>query len=190
MIGFGTGLVCVYLATRRNVWNYPIGLANNLVFLVLFAGAGLYAAAGLQVVYGALAIHGWIRWTRREENDAGYIARTRRSHIPLLVGAGVVMAVLIAWVLLNFTDSTVVWADAGTTSASLVAQYLLNRKRIESWFVWIAVDVVFAVLAAVSGLWLIAALYVIFIGLCVHGYGQWRSVEVEAERSEVVAVHA
>lgn len=188
VVGFGTGLVCVYLATRRNVWNYPIGLANNIVFLVLFTSVGLYASAGLQVVYGALAIHGWVRWTRRSESDSSYIARTARSQVPWLIGVAVALAAVVAWVLFTFTDSSVAWADAGTTSASLVAQYLLNRKRIENWFVWIGVDIVFAVLAAMSGLWLIAVLYVLFVGLCVHGYRAWSVVERAAkERTQVHA---
>lgn len=177
LLGFGTGLACVYLAARRNTWNYPIGLANNVVFLVLFLGAGLYATAGLQVVYAALAIHGWLRWTTQVEKENDYIARTRRAQVPALAAAFLIMAGILVWVLLTFTDSTVALADASTTSASLVAQYLLNRKRIENWLVWMGVDVVFAVLALASGLWITAVLYVIFFVLCVYGYRSWREVE-------------
>jgi nicotinamide mononucleotide transporter len=177
ILGFGTGLACVYLAVRRNTWNYPIGLANNVVFLVLFLGAGLYATAGLQVVYAALAIHGWIRWTIRVEKQNDYIARTDRTQVAALMGAFVIIAAVLVWVLLTFTDSTVAVFDASTTSASLVAQYLLNRKRIENWFVWMAVDVVFAGLALASGLWITAILYVIFFVLCVYGYRSWLAVE-------------
>ncbi|WP_457831254.1 nicotinamide mononucleotide transporter, partial [Staphylococcus aureus] len=63
-LGFATGAACVLLDARRNVWTYPIGIANNFVFLVVFVPAGLYASAGLQLVYLALGVHGWIRWTR------------------------------------------------------------------------------------------------------------------------------
>ncbi len=190
LVGFGTGLVCVALAARRNVWNYPIGLANNVAFFVLFLGAGLYASAGLQVVYGALAVHGWFRWVTRVEKDREYIARTPRRHVPALVAAFVVLAAAIAWVLLTYTDSTVAGWDASTTAASLVAQYLLNRKRIENWWVWMGVDVVFAVLAAASGLWITASLYVIFFVLCVCGYRSWLAVEAAARRDVQVPANA
>ncbi len=183
LLGFGTGLACVYLAARRNIWNYPIGLANNVVFLVLFLGAGLYATAWLQVVYAVLAIHGWFRWTTRVEKENDYIARTRRGQIPALAAAFLIMAGILVWVLLTSTDSTVAFADASTTSASLVAQYLLNRKRIENWLVWMGVDVVFAILALASGLWITAVLYVIFFVLCVYGYRSWREVERAARES-------
>jgi nicotinamide mononucleotide transporter len=177
LVGFATGLACVFLAARRNIWNFPIGLANNVAFLALFASAGLYAAAGLQVVYGALAIHGWVRWGRRVEHDREYIARTPVTHVKWLALAFLAMGAAIAWVLMTFTDSSVAIADASTTSASLVAQYLLNRKRIESWFVWIAVDVAFVALAIASGLWITAGLYLVFIVLCVYGYRSWRAIE-------------
>lgn len=182
VLGFVTGLVCVALATRRNVWNYPVGLANNAVFLVLFVSTGLYATAGLQVVFGALAIHGWVRWVRGEEADADYVARTPRRQVPGLVLVGLALCGALAWILATFTDSTVALADAATTAGSLVAQYLLNRKRIETWFVWIAVDIGFIVLAAATGLWITAALYVVFTVLCVYGWRSWLAVERRAAR--------
>ncbi|QAY74929.1 nicotinamide riboside transporter PnuC [Agromyces protaetiae] len=179
VLGFATGAACVLLAARRNVWTYPLGIANNLVFIALFFGTGLYAAAGLQIVYLAFGVHGWWRWTRGEEHDRLFVARTPRRAVPWLVGAGVAGTALLWWVLATFTDSQVALADAATTSASLVAQYLLNRKRIENWLVWIGVDIVFVGLALWTGLWITAALYVLFIGLCVGGWRGWRKIERE-----------
>ncbi len=64
ILGFATGALCVLLVVRRNVWNFPVGIANNVVFIALFVGAGLYADAGLQVIYIVLAIIGWAWWLR------------------------------------------------------------------------------------------------------------------------------
>ncbi len=180
ILGFATGAACVLLAARRNVWTYPIGIANNLVFLVVFVPAGLYASAALQVVYLVLGVHGWLRWTRGVEHDREYVARTPRRAVPWLIVVGVAGTALLTWVLATFTDSQVALADAATTSASLVAQYMLNRKWIENWFVWIGVDVAFVALSIATGLWIIAALYALFILLCVSGLWSWRRVEHEA----------
>ncbi len=180
ILGFATGAACVLLAARRNVWTYPIGIANNLVFLVVFVPAGLYASAALQVVYLVLGVHGWLRWTRGVEHDREYVARTPRRAVPWLIVVGVVGTALLTWVLATFTDSQVALADAATTSASLVAQYMLNRKWIENWFVWIGVDVAFVALSIATGLWIIAALYALFILLCVSGLWSWRRVAHEA----------
>lgn len=180
ILGFATGAACVLLAARRNVWTYPIGIANNLVFLVVFVPAGLYAGAALQVVYLVLGVHGWLRWTRGVEHDREYVARTPRRAVPWLIVVGVAGTALLSWVLATFTDSQVALADAATTSASLVAQYMLNRKWIENWFVWIGVDVAFVALSIATGLWIIAALYALFILLCVSGLWSWRRVKHEA----------
>ncbi|WP_144832707.1 MULTISPECIES: nicotinamide riboside transporter PnuC [Microbacterium] len=180
ILGFATGAVCVVLAARRNVWTYPIGIANNVVFLAVFVPAGLYASAALQLVYLVLGVHGWIRWTRGVEHDRGYVARTPRRAVPWLIAVAIVGTAVLTWVLATFTDSQVAVADAATTSASLVAQYMLNRKWIENWGVWIAVDVAFVGLSIATGLWIIAALYALFIVLCIGGWRGWTRVMRES----------
>lgn len=187
VLGFVTGAICVLLAGLRNVWTYPIGIANNVVLFIVFIGAGVYAAAGLQIVYLVMGVHGWWRWTRGAEQSRTYIADAPRRAWPWLVLAGLAGTAVLVWVLLTFTDSELAWADAATTAASLVAQYMLNRKWIQNWFVWIGVDIVFVGLSIAAGLWVIAALYVLFIGLCVFGYTSWRRVAVD-ERSRVEAL--
>ena len=176
VLGFGTGAVCVVLAVLRNVWTYPIGLANNLVFLGLFAVNGLYATAGLQVVFGILAVHGWLRWTRGVEQDSGYIGSTPARAVLPLVLAGLVAAGVLAWVLTSFTDSTVAIPDAAATAGSLAAQYMLNRKWIQNWFVWLGVDIGYVWLYLVTGLTLTAVLYAGFAVLTITGYLSWRAV--------------
>ena len=190
VLGFATGAACVLLAGLRNVWTYPIGIANNVVLFLVFLGAGLYAAAGLQVVYLAFGVHGWWRWTRKIEQSPTYIARTPRAAWPLLAVAGLGGAAVLLWLLTSFTDSQVAVADALTTAVSLVAQYMLNRKWIENWFVWIGVDVVFVGLSIAAGLWIIAALYALFIGLCLFGYGSWRRVARDESIERASAVTA
>lgn len=176
VLGFTTGAICVVLAVRRNVWTYPIGLANNVIFLGLFLTNGLYATAGLQLVFGILAVHGWLHWTRGQEQDSTYIGSTPRSAVPLLVVASLVAAGLLAWVLTSLTDSTVAVPDATATAGSLAAQYMLNRKWIQNWFVWLAVDIGYVGLYLATGLFLTAALYSGFAALTIVGYLSWRSI--------------
>lgn len=180
VLGFATGALCVVLAGLRNVWTYPLGIANNLVFIALFGATGLYAAAVLQLVYLGFGVHGWVHWVRGIERERGYISRTPARQWPWLIGAGVVGTAAVWWVLTAFTDSQFALADAATTSASLVAQYLLNRKRIENWLVWIAVDIAFAALAFAAGLWITATLYLLFIGICAASWRAWRRAEGDA----------
>lgn len=181
ILGFGTGAACVVLAARRHLATFPVGIANNLVFVVLFTGSALYADAGLQIVYLALGVHGWLSWSRREPRQQ-FTRSTPASAVVPLAAAGLAGTALLTWVLAAYTDSTTELADAATTAGSLVAQYLLNRRWRETWAVWIAVDVGYVGLYAVKGLWITAALYLLFIGLCVAGWRAWR-----AEREPVRA---
>jgi nicotinamide mononucleotide transporter len=175
ILGFGTGAACVLLAARRNLWTFPVGIANNVVFLALFTGSALYADAGLQVVYLLLGVHGWLVWGTRPDGPV----RSGHPVLPL-VAAGVAGTAVLTWVLSAYTDSTTELADAATTAGSLVAQYLLNRRWQETWAVWIAVDVAYVGLYAAKGLWITALLYALFIALCLDGWRAWRREPVRA----------
>ena len=188
IFGFATGAACVLLAARRNILTFPLGIANNLVFIVLFTGAALYADAALQVVYIVLGVLGWVGWRRgRAADDRPATIRTPLRLIPWLAAAALVATAVLTAVLWAFTDSTTEVADAATTSVSLIAQYMLNRRFIESWFVWIAVDVAYIALYAVKGLWITAALYLLFIAMCVLGYVTWRRAPHETRDAAVTA---
>lgn len=173
--GFVTGALCVWLVVRQQVWNFPVGIANNVFFIVLFVQAGLYADAGLQVVYIGLGVLGWYWWLRGGPARGELaVRRTPRAAWPLLVVGCVAAAAVLTWVLTTWTDSTVAVADASTTAMSLTAQLMLNRKWIGSWGVWISVDVLYVGLYAYKGLYLTAVLYLLFIALCVQGWREWR----------------
>jgi nicotinamide mononucleotide transporter len=178
VLGFGTGLGCVLLAARRHLATFPLGIANNLVFVLLFTQNALYADAGLQVVYLVLGVQGWWLWHRHPAaDDRVAVSSVPRRAVPVLAAAAVLgTAVLTA--VLQRTDSTTELADAATTTVSLVAQVMMNRGWIQSWFVWIAVDVGLVGLFLTKGLLITAALYAVFVVVCVLGYRRWRRAPV------------
>ena len=174
LLGFVTGAVGVWLTVRANIWNFPVGLANNLFFLALFWAARLYADASLQIVYLAFGVFGWWEWlhggTRRSR-------RTMGNARPWVVWSLLLAVVPVTWaltvVLTRAADIAPFW-DALTTALSLAAQWLLNLKQFENWGFWIAADVVYIPLYFVKVLYLTAIVYVIFLGLCVTGVRAWR----------------
>jgi nicotinamide mononucleotide transporter len=183
-LGFVTGAACVYLVVKENVWNFPVGIANSAFFLALFGGARLYGDAALQVVYIALGFQGWYLWLRGGENRTAL--RVGRASRRLLVGtAAFVLAgtVAMTFALRAANDSAPV-LDAFTTVLSLAAQYLLNRKAVENWLLWIAADVVYVYLYFARGLQLTAVLYFVFLCLCVAGLRSWRRSLARRRREE------
>lgn len=155
--------------------NWPLGIANNLFFIVLFTQAGLYADAGLQIVFIALAVYGWWTWTHGggPGSDALPVRRTSRTEWTWLITAGVVGTLVLTLLLDRATDSTVPFWDALTTALSLTATYGQCRKRLESWWLWIAADVIYVPLYAYKELYLTSLLYIGFMTLCVLGLRRW-----------------
>jgi len=183
-LGFVTGALCVYLVVRENVWNFPVGIANSAFFLALFAGARLYGDAALQVIYIALGFQGWYLWLRGGENRTPL--RVERASVRRL--AGVAAFVVAGTVALTFfflyIDDSAPFLDALTTVLSLGAQYLLNRKAVENWLLWMTADVVYIYLYAARGLRLTAVLYFVFLCLCVAGLRGWlRTISVRGGKT-------
>lgn len=174
LLGFATGAVCVWLCVRASVWNFPVGIANNLFFLVLFWSARLYADASLQVVYLALAGYGWWQWLRGGERRSRRLMGRASPRTLLTLAALLVPATWALTALLARAHDIAPFWDAFTTALSLAAQWLLNAKQIENWHFWIAADVVYIPLYAVKALDLTAIVYALFLGMCLIGLRAWR----------------
>ena len=177
IFGFVTGVLNVWLLARQKIWNWPIGIANNLAYLLLFTTSGLYGDAGLQVVYIVLGVYGWSIWVRGKAGnpgDAGLsVTRTSSALWKQLALAILLAAVGLRWFLARFTDSTVPGWDGVTTALSLAATYGQCRKLLESWWIWILADLIYMPLYIYKGLWLTAGLYFVFLLLCVFGLRSW-----------------
>ncbi len=149
---FVTGAICVWLTVKENVWNFPISLANVIAFGVVFAKAHLYADAGLQAVYFVLTVIGWYLWLFGGEGRTElHIGRVGKRELLLVSLAGVAITVGLTIYLRRVDDAMPFW-DAFTTSISLCAQWLLNRKYLENWHFWIAVDVLYVPMYGYKGL--------------------------------------
>jgi nicotinamide mononucleotide transporter len=171
--GFVTGGVCVWLVVREHVWNWPVGLANNIFFFVIFLHSRLYADMSLQVVYLGLGIYGWLNWLFGGKGHTALpISRTVRSEWAALLAAVPVCTWGMREVLVQVNDAAPLW-DALTTVLSLAAQYLLCRKRFENWWFWIAADVIYIPLYFSRKLPLTAVLYGVFLAMCLVGVRQW-----------------
>jgi len=157
--GFVTGGICVWLVVREHMWNWPIGLANNVFFFALFFHGRLFADMGLQVVYFGLGVYGWLNWLYGGENHSVLkVSRTTRIEWLVLLGAIPLCTFGLREILIAVNGAAPFW-DALTTVLSLAAQYLLCRKRFENWFFWIAADVIYIPLYLSRHLPLTAVLY-------------------------------
>ena len=172
LAGFVTGIACVALAVMQRIETFPVGIANNVFFVVLFTDARLYADAALQVVYIALGVMGWWVWATRAREPADVQRASTQLLLAITLGVGVATLILVP--ILRAAHGAAPGWDALTTSMSLGAQLLLNLKRVETWYVWIAVDIIYVPLYLSRDLNLTALVYVVFLALCIQGWRQWR----------------
>jgi nicotinamide mononucleotide transporter len=160
---------------RVNPIAWPLAIAASLIYCLLFADSRLYGEAGLQIFFVVVALWGWWQWLRGRSAD-GAPLRVRALSAR---GCGLLLAaVLLAWPLLalflrGFTDTDVPWWDALPTAGSVAGQWLLGRKYVQNWPVWVAVNVVSVGLFAWKGLWLTVVLYALFALLALWGWRQW-----------------
>lgn len=181
LIGCVTGAATVFMVSKQIVWAWPVGILNNLMFLALFLSSGLYAGAGLQVVFILVALYGWWQWKpeggdyHRRHGRSGLDVVHARRRTMALWAAGIAVGSVVLWQLLSrATDSEVPLWDGVATSLALTALVGQTRKQIESWYVWILADLVYIPLYAHQELWFTSALYVLYLGLCWRGYRAWK----------------
>lgn len=181
-----TGAISVWLSVRQNIWSWPTAIVNVVLYAFVFHGAKLYADMGLQVVYAVLSVYGWYQWLRGGPGRTGLrvSATAPRLGVRLLVIAAAASAVL-GTLLHRTTDAALPFLDASLSSTSLVAQWMMTRKLLENWLVWIAVDVLYVGMFLFKDLYLTAGLYAVFLVLAVRGYLDWRR-----SMTELAAPHA
>ena len=169
------GVVSVFLSVRQNIWSWPTAIVNVGLYIFVFFGAKLYADTGLQVVYVVLNAYGWYHWLYGGKNRTELpVSRTSARLGAFLVGLGLAGTIAIGTLLARTTDASLPYLDSMTTSTSLVAQWMMTRKLLENWIVWVSVDVVYIGMYIYKSLYITAVLYFVFLVLSAMGYRQWK----------------
>jgi nicotinamide mononucleotide transporter len=168
-------LAAVWLAVRGRVETWPIGILGVTLYAVVFYRARLYANMALQAVFAGFSVYGWYEWLRGGPGQTRLpIARAPRRLLTVSLVLGVLGTAVGTWLLARTRDAAVPLVDAGLTSFSIVAQWLMTRKYVENWIIWVAVDVGYVALFLSQRLFVTAGLYAVFLGLASQGYREWK----------------
>lgn len=177
------GVISVFLSTRQNILSWPTAIVNVSLYTLVFYQGRLYGQMGLQLVYLALSVYGWYQWLHGGEQHGAL--RVTRASPRLLIGLGVLnlAAFLALAAILRQTDAALPWLDALLTTTSLVAQWMMTRKILENWVLWIALDLVYVPMFISQRLYATAMLYAAFLVLAVMGVLEWRRSLTEPART-------
>jgi len=168
------GIVSVYFNARQNPLGWATGLVNVGLYTLLFFQGKLYALMGLQVFFAIISIYGWYQWLRGGQQRTGLkVSRVPRSTAAALAVAAALATVGLGWYLDTRTGDQQPYVDAGVSVVSLAGQWMMARKYLEAWLIWVAVNVVSVPLFVVRGEYPTALQYTVFLGLAVSGLKQW-----------------
>ncbi|HEX8454903.1 MAG TPA: nicotinamide riboside transporter PnuC [Longimicrobium sp.] len=168
------GVVSVWLSVRENVWSWPTAIVNTALYVLVFRNARLYADMGLQVIYIAISLYGWYHWLHGGTGHGELrVSRIRRHELLCLPVLAVACTLALAALLSRYTNATLPYLDSTLTVCSLIAQWLMTRKILENWMLWVVLDVAYVALFIHRALYPTALLYAVFLVLAAMGHVQW-----------------
>jgi nicotinamide mononucleotide transporter len=170
-----SGLLCVWLTVRQNVLCWPTGLIQVILFIGVFYYANLYSDLILHVIYVIMQLYGWYHWLHGGREHTELKVTVLSTPILLIwILTGIAATVPWGYLMAAYTDAAAPYADAFIAVMSLIAQWLMARKKLESWHFWIVVDIVAIVVYLYKELYITTGLYSIFLLLAIMGYFQWK----------------
>jgi len=173
-----SGLAYLYFSIRQSILTWPLGLLSSALYVYVFFVSKFYADMGLQFYYVVISIYGWYAWLHGNgnSNNHGELKVSRTSFIlwVKLFIVNLLLYVGIAYILINFTDSPVPYWDSFTTALSIVATWMLARKKLEHWLLWVVIDAVSLGLYIYKGLYATTVLFFVYTVMAVVGFIEWR----------------
>lgn len=180
------GVICVWLTIKRNIWCWPAGLVQVTLFIYIFYVAKLYSDMGLHVIYVFMQFYGWYHWLYGGEDQGTLKVSLLGNKVWIWTLAGIAGTLLLGFLMQTYTDAAVPYPDAFTTVLSLIAQWLLARKNLESWIFWIIIDVAAIGIYYYKELYFTTALYAVFLVLATIGFFAWKKALKQIKNPEPV----
>lgn len=167
-------LCCTWLAVRKNVLNWPVGIIGTAAYFFVFYSVQLYADMLLQLVFISQGFYGWYNWKFGKQEKENIIVSSLSQKERLVYGFTILIATVCwCYALQKWTDASLPLADAFVSTLSLAANWLMARKKIENWILWIVADVLYVFLFLYKELYLSGALYVVFVIFATRGFIEW-----------------
>jgi nicotinamide mononucleotide transporter len=176
IVAVAFSIAYLYFSIRQKILLWPMGMVSAMLYMVVFYQSKFYADMGLNGYYLVVSVYGWIHWSRKGDRTGSVpgISRINRKMLLILSLVTLMAFWVIGWMLDHYTDSPVPYWDALTTAASFTATWMLARKILEHWIVWIVVDAISMGLYLYRGLYPTLVLFAVYTAMAVIGYIEWR----------------
>lgn len=178
LTGLVSGLLCVVLLVKENIWAWPIGLVYATVSVFIFFDERLFASMLESLYYIIMNAYGWYFWLRgsgdrKPDDELKVIRMPRRAWAPLM-SIIFIGGFLVGLLLENYTSAALPFWDGGAMWMAFVAMWMSARKWLENWALWLMVDVVKTGVYLIQGIELYAVLYLVYIAMAFWGWRTWQ----------------
>ena len=176
IIGAATGVIYVLLSVKQNIWLWPVGIITSVFQLIVFYEKRIYADMSLQAYYVVISAYGWYIWKfgKRKNEIKRPVIKMKLYNWLIFIFVSIIIFFLIRFILIRYTNSDVPNIDAFTTALGVTGTYILARKYIENWYVWLLVNIISSGLYIYKGLYLYSALYAFLAIMSEIGFLKWK----------------
>lgn len=176
--GVFTGILCVWLAAKNNIWNWPFAIVSVLIYIFIFFESKLYADMGLQFYFFGMNLYGWYYWSKQRNNQENSrpISLITKKEILLSIIGIITFTLALGFLLHKNTDASFPFIDSFCTACSLIAQIFLARKVLQNWLIWIFVDAIYVGVYFSKDLYATGLMYALYILIATIGYLDWKKI--------------
>lgn len=174
------GIVSVWFSRKENIWVYPIGLVNTIIYIYLSIKGNLFGEASVNLYYTIMSIYGWVLWTRKDKQTNTMILQVSFSnqkewfhHLVFFAIFYTIIFTALTWLKQSFAPEAIPWADAFASATAYTGMWLMARKKVESWIWWIATNIASIPLYFVKGYVFTSVQFMVLLILAVAGYISW-----------------
>jgi len=175
-----TGIASVFFSKKENILVYPVGLINTIIYVFLSIEGSLFGEASVNFYYTVMSIYGWILWTKKDQKHRIILQITNSSTKEwvqqLVFFASFYIAIFFAltWAKNAFYANTIPFLDAFASATAFTGMWLMAKKKVESWYWWIATNITSIPLYFIKGYVLTSVYYLVLLALAISGLIEWK----------------
>ena len=180
--GVALGLASTILLIRRRIGCWPAGILAVIALGIVFFEAKLYSAVLLQIAFLVLQVQGWVQWAQRNrEEKEDELQRLTPSLVTTIITVLVSATFILGYAMESYSDAALPYWDAFCMVLYLIGQWLVIHKVVECWYFWGLANIITTFVYASQGLYFVALLHLLYIGISLSGFVTWNKTYQEAE---------
>ena len=174
------GIISVWFSRKENVWVFPTGLVNTIFYVYLSVEGHLFGEASVNIYYTVMSVYGWYMWTRKDATHNPVLQITKADgkqwlqHFLFFGFFYVTIYAALVYLKANFYEGVIPWADAFASATAFTGMWLMAKKKVESWYWWIATNIASIPLYFVKGYIFTSVYYFILLLMAFWGLWEWQ----------------